>query len=183
MKLKKSWILIAAVTLLLTFTVSGTVAWLADSTGELVNTFTPGTVDTEVDEPNKTEQSKPEIYIKNKGSVDVYVRVAIVANWVKDGKVVAKWEGPIVYDTAYWTLDGGYYYYNKVLPANADTARVTDNLLKNPITYDSDAAPVEEAELEVMVIHQSIQADGWPSTVTNAQQAFAEAAKTPATTN
>lgn len=174
MKLKKSWILIAAVALLLTFVVSGTIAYLAASTGELVNTFTPGEVKTDIEEKDKTDKTKPSIQIQNNGTVNVYVRVALVANWVKDGQIVAPWEGEIIYNQSAWELAGGYYYYKKILPAEG--ADITENLLASPITYNSENAPVEGAHLEVTVIHQSIQADGLGSDVTTAQQAFAKAA-------
>ncbi len=154
MKLKKSWILIAAVVLLLTFVVSGTIAYLAASTGALVNTFTPGEVDTDLKETFK-DDTKSSIKIENNGTVDVYVRVAIVANWVKDEKIVAPWTGSIDYLESNWTLKDGYYYYNNILKAGDPAVE----LLENPYTYTSDEVPVKGAHLEMMVIHQSIQAE------------------------
>ena len=163
MNRRKSFVLIAMVALLLTFTVSGTIAWLAASTDELVNTFTPGKIDTEIDEPGWDDKTKGTVQVTNTAStISVYVRVAVAANWVKGGVIVQPWSGTIDHDETYWTYneDDGFYYYNTILPAG-DT---TENLLANPITYTSEEVPVEDAKLVITIIHQSIQAEGMGAT-------------------
>lgn len=141
------------VVILLTFAVSGTIAWLQDSTEKVENVFTPTKVETDIDEPGWEDGNtvKSEVVVKNTGSIPVYVRVAVIGNWVKDGKIVESWSvgDNIASD---WIQIGDYYYYKNQLENGATTA----NLLKNSIT----ASPREDgAHLEVTVVHQSIQAE------------------------
>ncbi len=155
----KALLTAAMIAILLTAAIGGTVAWIAASTDPVENVFTPGNVNTEIEE--KFENNvKSEIKISNTGSVDVYVRVAIVANWVKDGQIIAPWAGTINHDRTYWTLEGNYYYYNGVLEAGTESnPTYTENLLKSAVTYTENDVPVTGAHLEMTVIHQSIQAE------------------------
>ena len=171
MKLNKKWTaLLVCAALLLTITVSGTVAYLVDSTGSLVNTFTPTVVDTEI-----TEQfdgsSKSSIVITNVGerNIDVYVRVAVVGNWVLNNQIVDSWTLSEKYiNKSNWSIGGdGFYYYNTVLQAGSNT----ENLLSKAIDPSS---RTDGAHLEVTVMQQAIQAEGMG--VSTAQAAFAKAA-------
>lgn len=153
---KKPVVLLIAVTLLLTFTVSGTVAFLADNTGELTNTFTPVALDTKIVE-NVTAGSKSSIAVENiqaDNHIPVYVRVAVVGNWVDvDGKIVAPWT-LTSYNTADWVLGpGNFYYYNGVLAVGS----TTPNLLSAAIAEEN--KPSGADRLEVTVVHQSVQAE------------------------
>ena len=174
---QKSLVLLVCVALLLTFTVSGTVAFLADNSGPVENVFTPPTVDTEIDE-EFTNNVKSRIAVKNNGNISMYVRVVLIANWVKteNGKEVivepAKLsELGFALNTADWTETDGYYYYNEPVEAG----KTTDNLL----TSDGIKAAVraDGSYLVVTVVHQAIQAAGWPDGVDTAQEAFAKAAE------
>ena len=159
MKLKKSWILIAAVALLLTFVVSGTIAYLAASTGELVNTFTPGKNDTEIDEPGWEEgdkTTKSNVKITNAADgIKVYVRAKVVANWCdKDGNIVAPWKDNITYGSDWVKGSDGYWYYKNPVEPGKSTTNLFDFY-----TYKSTDVPVEGAHLEMTVLHQSVQAE------------------------
>ena len=170
----KALLTAAMIAILLTAAIGGTVAWIAASTDPVTNVFTPGNVNTEIEE--KFENNvKSEIKISNTGSVDVYVRVAIVANWVKDGQIVAPWAGTFPFNSIDWTYreEDGYYYYNSVLKAGENSK--TANLIAegNSITYTENDVPVTGAHLEMTVIHQSIQAEGMGAT--SAMDAFAKA--------
>lgn len=163
----KSVLLLALVAVLLLSAVGGTVAYLVAATGPVENVFTPPTYDTDIEEEIKNNQ-KTSITVKNKGEVDVYVRVAIVGYFVDDqnGNIVAQWEdSPTI--TTNWTVADGFYYYNKIVKPDEST----DNLLAKPIAVDTTSHP--GAHLVVTVVHQSIQAEGLPSGVTSAQAAFA----------
>lgn len=163
----KSILLLALVAVLLLSAVGGTVAYLVTATGPVENVFTPAKYDTEIEE--KFESSaKSAITVINNGQVDVYVRVAIVGYYVDDesGNIVAEWTGsPTI--TTNWTVADGFYYYDKIVKPGEST----DNLLANPIAVDTTSHP--GAHLVVTVVHQSIQAEGLPSGVISAQQAFA----------
>ena len=95
---KKSLVLLITVALLLTCTVSGTVAFLAVDSGPVTNTFTPVELDTKIIENDDfgSTKTKKSIQIQNNGNIDAYVRVAVYGNWViKDEnnkeKIVAPW--------------------------------------------------------------------------------------------
>lgn len=176
---KKYLVLLACVALLLTCSVGSTVAFLVDKADEVINTFTPTYLATDVKESfNGT--SKSSIQIQNDGNIDAWVRVAIFGYWVDaDGAIVAPWDQTAIdHDETYWTLEGGYYYYKDRLPPfddpNTEVVEVdlTKNLLAKEITQPEDK-PTGADHLVITVIHQSIQADGIANT---AQAAFTAAA-------
>ena len=166
-KLSKTIVLLIAVVALLAVSVSGTLAYLITSTNSIVNVFTPAIESTEIKEEfNGT--SKSSVKIENTGNIPVYVRVKVIANWYKDGKIVAPWTDNVSYDMSNWTKIEDYYYYKDVLSANSETA----NLFLSPYTYKQEDVPVEGAHLEMTILHQSIQAepttavhDAWGVTV------------------
>lgn len=164
MTTKKSILLAVLVVVLLTFSVSGTIAWLTTSTKPIENTFTPATVDTQIIEGfNGTAKSSITVFNKKVDTnVPVYVRVALVANWVDgSGNIVA----PASVDLTgklgtNWVSGGdGYYYYTKEVPVG----EATSNLLAADITQPTDGPT--GASLQIVVLHQSIQADGGAVTV------------------
>lgn len=153
---KKSILLLITIAALLLAAVGGTVAYLVTSTDPVVNTFTPANVKTEIDE-EFNGSVKSEIIINNTGNIPVYVRVAVVGNWVKDGKVVDSWTPSFTVGSGWDEGGDGYYYYTKPVEAKVgDTPGVTTDLLGSSI----EAAPRADGSiLEVTVIQQSIQAE------------------------
>lgn len=165
----KSILLLALVAVLLLGTVGGTVAYLVTATGPVENVFTPPTYKTDIEETIEGNQ-KTSIIVRNNGQVDVYVRVAIVGYYVDDatGNIVAPWDGSQVSCNDGWTKgNDGFYYHNGIV----QPGQPTKELLKNPISADTTTHP--GAHLVITVMHQSIQAEGLPSNVTSAQEAFA----------
>ena len=159
MTTKKSILLAVLVVVLLTFSVSGTIAWLTTSTKPIENTFTPATVDTVINEEfDKVTGYKELITVTNKDestNVPVYVRVRLVANWVnEEGEIVKSETISPTYNQTNWTKSGEYYYYNSKLAVGA----TTENLLAEDITQPTDG-PTDES-LQIVVLHQSIQAEG-----------------------
>lgn len=175
-KLKRI-LMLAAAALLLTFTVSGTLAYLATSTNDVTNVFTPVKVDTEIVEKIEIENNaKTSIQIENVNASDnipVYVRAYLVGNWCDEkGRVVLPWNGQFTLNEDYWKecKSDGYYYYKKVLPVG----KMTENLLKNSISATSTDADKAGLHLEITVVHQSIQStptsaveSAWGVTVAN----------------
>lgn len=171
---RKLLVLLAAVALLLTITVSSTVAYLAANTDSLTNTFTPVVVDTEINETvEKGSKSSIKVY-NNPGDnhIDAYVRVAVYGNWVdENGMIVAPWAGSVSLNTANWDEFNGFYYYKSVLAVGKET----ENLLNTPISEGT--KPNGADHLVVTVVHQAIQAEpasvvttawGWmPPTASN----------------
>ena len=153
MKLKRSWILIAAVVLLLTFAVSGTIAWIADSSDSVENVFTPGKVDTEIDEEFDNE-IKSSIKIENKkdsSNVPVYVRVSVSGYWCdKDDAIIDSWDGSITLGTDWFLGSDGFYYYNKSIAPGEKTTNLLGQAIESIVKEDG-------SYLVVNVVHQSIQ--------------------------
>lgn len=150
---KKVLVLLIAATMLLTVGVGSTVAYLVTNTGSITNTFTPGEVNTDITEEFENNVKKSIIITNTTNSnVAVYVRVAIVANWVKDGQIVAPWDGTIELGENWKTGSDGYYYYTQSVAVGGKTS----NLLKTPI---EEKVRADGSCLVMTVIHQSIQAE------------------------
>lgn len=178
----KAVVLLITIAVLLTVTVGGTVAYLAASTPAVTNVFTPGSVPPHIIEELEDEV-KQNVTVKNNGTVDAYIRAMIVVTWQdKDGNVYPAMpeagedkdytiELNIGTDETQWTKADGFYYYNDRVTAGASTEKLI-------ITCSPVAGQAPDGyTLHVEIMAQAIQADGWPSSVTNAQTAFAEAAR------
>lgn len=158
---KKSLVLLVCVAMLLTFTVSGTVAFLADNSGPVTNVFTPVEVDTKIveNEDFSTTHIKKSIAVLNNpgaNHIPVYVRVAIVGYWVdSSGNIVAPWNGSVAYNQTNWERGSdGYYYYKGELAVGV----TTENLLASGETISQPTNKPEGADhLVVTVVHQAIQ--------------------------
>ncbi len=161
---KKSLLLLIATALLLTVTVSGTVAYLMAGTDPVVNNFTPGVMDTKIEEVVSTG-AKDSIVIElhNDSNMDAYVRVALIGNWIDaQGNVIAPWNpqemasGFVLNDAAWVRGPGGYYYHKTRIKPGQPTA----NLLKQRLVITQGDMQSGAKELVLAVVHQSIQADG-----------------------
>ena len=147
MKLNKKFlVLLACVTLLLTFTVGGTVAFLAAGSGPVVNQFTPTEVKTDIDEDFENKV-KSRVVIENKGTIPVYVRVALIGNWVKKVDNVEVIVEP--YTVPNFTLGknwvkhttDGYYYYTQAVAVGGTTSDLLDSDITAPIREDGSYLP------------------------------------------
>lgn len=163
---KKLLALLISAALLLTFAVSGTVAFLADSTGAVVNTFEPTHVIVSVTDSISEGGIKNKVVIKNESNIKAYIRAAVVANWCnEDGQIVMPWNGSITPKTG-WTRgeSDGYYYYKDPVAANT--------VVPTPLfdSYTAPTPPVAGLHLEMDILVQGIQAEGM--NVNSAQAAF-----------
>lgn len=152
---KKAIMMLVITALLLTCTVSSTVAYLVDKADEVENTFKPASATTDIVEKTDGAQ-KTSITISNAASsIDVYVRVAIIANWVNDQDQIMGVAPLTVTLNEGWFRGADGYYYHKA-PVKAGTS--SSDMLKNtnPIVLTKQ----EETgyRMQVTVIHQSIQA-------------------------
>jgi len=77
---RKSAALLVSLLLLLTVTIGGTIAFLTDSDGPLHNLFNPSQVTTAVEE-TLDGNTKKNVYIKNTGDTDAWIRAAVVVTW------------------------------------------------------------------------------------------------------
>lgn len=127
-KLLKPSILMLALIVMTVCVVGSSLAYLVADTTAVVNTFTPGSVSSEVKETFENG-TKKDVTIKNTGNTDAYIRAMVVITW-KDtsGNVygasqpVAGTDYTISYGTG-WTLGSdGFWYYNEVVAAGESTA-------------------------------------------------------------
>jgi len=172
---KKPVLLLTSLILLVTLSVSGTLAYLIASTSSVKNTFSAATVPIQVNEV-VTDGVKNDVTIENIGSADAYIRAAVVANWVstEDNSVYGAMiqactdptcdHGTCGKDYAIsWTqenweefpLGSGYYYYTEKVSPDQSTEELFTGC--EPITTK------DGYTLSVEVLAQSIQADGQDS--------------------
>ena len=188
---------VAALALATAVTVGGTLAWLSAHTNSVTNTFTMGNVDPEVEEsfsPDHTTKSN--IKVTNNGSVEAYVRVALVFTW-RDGENVTPGQyengnqpaGDIVAGTPVEGTDynfvpentsdwikgsDGYYYYK--YPVKPNTNEASDDPSEGSQTKSLGTIEVigdkaKEYNLDVQVLADSIQA----APTTAVQEAWGDA--------
>ena len=94
-------------------------AYTMQHTQDLVNTFLPARVDSEVVEDFDGE-TKSEIKIQNTSNIEAYLRMKIITYW-QDSKgnivVIPPKTLAIVHDPDHWFLQDGYSYYKHPVPA------------------------------------------------------------------
>ena len=121
--------LLVSLVLITGVTVSGTLAFLIAETGNVTNTFTPSQVTTEVVEDIESDPTiKSDVYIKNTGDTEAWIRAAVVVTW-QDGKGNVYGKAPVKgADYTKWdpgtnwiTGADGFYYYTKPVAAGATT--------------------------------------------------------------
>ena len=129
----KSVIIVLSIILLVCIGVGATLAYFANSTGPVINTFQSGTVGAEIYE-EKPNTAKTVIQVKNTGSVPVYVRVRLVS-YFEDASGVLPQDSPVVSVTldTNWKQIGSYYYYK--LPVGA--GGFTSDLLGTNVTMSA----------------------------------------------
>lgn len=146
---RKTIVLLAMALIIMIGAVSGTIAWLTTNTAPVANTFTPGDVEVSVTD-NVSGNVKSNVVITNTGNTEAYIRAAIVANWVLDGKIVAPWTDSVSINSG-WTKVGNYYYYTSPVAPGAATGSALFT------SYTAPEAPVEGAHLEMTILAQAIQ--------------------------
>ncbi|MBR2906543.1 MAG: hypothetical protein IKC26_00680 [Clostridia bacterium] len=151
------FVLIIAVTILV---IGSTIAYVIAKTNSLENRFTPPNLDVDIGQSNT---------IVNSGDIPVYVRVALVSNWVNttDGSTLSTAPN-VVYvfaDPDQWAQGSdGFYYYKKPLAAGASIMTLAS-------ATTGDTIP-DGCKLQVQVLSSAIQstpaeavAEAWGVTV------------------
>lgn len=148
----KTLLVVILAAVLLTFSVSGTIAWLSVKTEKVENTFTPAKVDTKIEE-TFDKNVKSAIEVKNVGTIPVYVRVSVSGYWCDStGNIIEPWDESFAVGSDWLKGSDGYYYYKTPLAAGSTTLDLLDSNIEPEPRSDG-------AHLEVTVIHQSIQAE------------------------
>lgn len=160
----KQFVLLVSILALVIGVIGGSLAYLFTNTDSVQNTFTPGTVNVDIDESfNKTV--KENVHFTNSGNVDVYVRAKVIENWTdSEGNFVTN--VPEGYSSSTdlstvsvkngWVYQNGYYYYTAKVPAGGSTANLLD--VYQPVYADTITTP--EYFLNVDILVEAIQADG-----------------------
>lgn len=171
---KRAALLVLSLVTILTISVSGTLAYLIRKTDEVQNNFIPGTIDTTTDETFDGEK-KTDVLVtngENTGALPVYVRAKVVFAWTDGaGNVLADpvnpadltitWAGNTT-GTEWKKGTDGYYYYSDILYPGESTGNLIESCYPN-----KGAGPVD-AQLQVTILTQSIQAYGTKEAVINA---------------
>lgn len=165
----KYTLLLVCLLLTVAIAVSGTIAYIFTSSDPVVNTFTPVTPDSKIDETFENNV-KSNVVVKNTGEVDSYIRAKVVITWQdEDGNIysvspventhytisylsVKDPETDSVTITTDWILSAdGFWYYKKPVAAGASTT----NLI-------GEARQIKECEdtnymLHIEILSQAIQ--------------------------
>ena len=131
----------AAVALIATLAVGGTLAWLSAYTQPVKNTFVMGTVPPQVTE-SFDHQVKEDVAVTNTGNIPAYIRVALVCTWQDDNEnvvgepaslddLIIDWGEEGGSETAEapgngWIKIGDYYYYTQPVAAGETTPNLID---------------------------------------------------------
>ena len=160
----------AAVALIATLAVGGTLAWLSAYTQPVKNTFVMGTVPPQVTENFENHQVKEDVAVTNTGNIPAYIRVALVFTWQEgedeNAKVVGTPVDPVEdleidWGDSGWIKIGDYYYYTQPVAAGA----TTPNLIDSATVKDDPAT--NGYHMNLQVIADSIQAN--PTSVVQSQ--------------
>ena len=153
---KKALIALVSAALLLTFAVSGTVAYLVDVDDPVVNEFKPAKVTVTIPEGFDGE-TKSNVKIQNTGDIKAYVRATYIVTWQNGANMIpAKAaEYDLVLNTTGWIQANGMYYWPTALEPTATTGVLIDSCT----VKDGIQPPAEGYYLNVEIIAQAIQAE------------------------
>ena len=163
-KRRRRWIrntaLCLALFLLLGLAIGGTIAYLSSASTSVVNDFVPANVEIDIQEKfnENNNNIKEEVIIENKSNIPVYIRVALVGNWVDaNGKIcINPTSNPLSVLTLgdSWKLGtDGFYYYTKSVAVGDKTS----DLLGSGIELKKDN---DGCSYQLEVIASAIQAQG-----------------------
>lgn len=131
----KTLIIVLSIILVVCIGAGATLAFFANSTGPIINTFQSGSAGAEIEETLSGNNTKTEIKVHNTGKTPVYVRVRLVS-YFEDGSdnvlPVSSALSPSI-DSNNWNTDGTYYYYKYPVGAGEST----ENLLAENLTMSA----------------------------------------------
>lgn len=138
---KKMTAVVVSLLLILCLGAGGTLAFLIDRQGPVVNEFQPANVTPDIQEEFLNNEVKSDVKIQNTGNVDGFIRAALVATWQKKGEngetYIAPY-APVLNEDYTMTLklenggwfyceeDGFYYFSKAVKPNNYTDVLVTE---------------------------------------------------------
>lgn len=154
---KKVKIVLASLLLVMTVFAGLTLADLLEKANSLTNTFTIGSIDTEIEEDlpavvDSKISKKPKI--KNTGKNDALVRARVT---VSPQSIIDEFGIELEMNTEYWTDGGdGYWYYKNLLKPSELTKPLFNSVEGEGIVSDGQIN-VGLADLEIAIYHEAIQ--------------------------
>ena len=123
-KLIKPIILLISIIVVLCLAIGGTFAYIVATDDPVSITFVPPIIQGTLGESNGT------FTVLSNSNINVYARIIIKANWVKDGAIytdtpITESDYFVAFDPTYWTQIGNCYYYNSELEPNERTIGLT----------------------------------------------------------
>lgn len=166
----KSIALLVSLLLVLTVTVGGTIAFLADTSGPLKNIFNPSQVTTDVDETNE-DGVKTNVMITNTGDTEAYIRAAVVITWQdKDGNVYGQMpttnDYTITWGNGWDEGNDGFYYWPSPVEPNQKTGVLIESV--QPVAGKAPADYYLNVEIigsGIQSVPTSVVANAWGVTV------------------
>lgn len=110
---KKMTAVVVSLLLILCLGAGGTLAFLIDRQGPVVNEFQPANVTPDIQEEFPNHEVKSDVKIQNTGNVDGFIRAALVVTWQKKG------ENGETYIAPYAPVLGTDYSMTLNIPENA----------------------------------------------------------------
>ncbi len=169
---KKIAFLLAVTSILLTLSIGESVSFIKTETEPVLNEFLPVKVTCEIEETFENGV-KSDVYVRNTGDVDAFIRATVVVNFVSDdGKVLAtapveNTDYSVTWGPTGWKKgsDGFWYFESRVVPGGATSDLVeTATAINIPDGY----------RLNIQMIASAIQSDpetaveqAWGVTVEN----------------
>ena len=151
---RKTIVLLASFVLLFVFVIGSTLAWIADTSDPVVNSFEPTEVTCEIIENNFDKKVKNDVTVKNTSKdVTAFIRAAIIVNWQdENGYLTPAVAGDYTLTIGSdWKENGNYYYYN----SKVEPGEFTGNLVK----LCKPAVVKDGMHLRVEIIADAIQAE------------------------
>ena len=177
----RSFVVLAALLVLVLGIAGTTLAWLTDKTTDLTNTFEYAKVSCEVLETvNEAQTQKRDVRIKNTGNTDAYIRATYVVTY-RDNT------GSILYETlsdGRWDVDlsnkintdswvkgeDGYWYCKTPVAPGAETPELFNGPINGNGTFLDDGRSKEQAITYVEILATAIQSqpvnavnEAWPN--------------------
>jgi len=154
---KRKLLLIAVLLFAASVGIGSTLAYLTDSTAQIVNTLLPGTVPPSVQE-EFDGTVKQNVRVRNDGNISAYIRAYAVISW-KDGEGNLAPEQPVAgrdytieWSDSGWKKEGAYFYCLHAV----DPGEMTPVLIRQVIQKENR----DGYDLVVEIVAQTIQSEG-----------------------
>ena len=136
------------VAIMVTSTV-GTLAYLKSNSGTVVNTFTVGSVETEIDENVDPSQYLKKVRVVNTGKNDCLVRMRVVISPENSGIAIDNYN-----DSEFEKKDDGFWYYKGILKAPTE-----NEYYATPYLFTNYKIPAEfKDNFTITVYQEAVQA-------------------------